>query len=524
MAVMLLVGARGLARQSSTAALTLLSREGRRPLPLSLVGDRDFIALDELASTFQLAVHEEAGAVTVSYKGRTIVLTSDQALASVAGRLVSLPAAPVRSGRRLLVPVEFISRALAPIYDQRLDLRKASRLLVVGSLRVPRVTVRYESAGATSQLVIDATPHTPTFVDRQGDRLLLRFDADAIDLALGAIPAGRGMVEAVHEPDPVTLAVELGPKLGALRTSTETAGIASRIVLDFLPKAEAAPAPPVTPAAPPELTAQSAPSLRTIVVDPGHGGEDGGVRGAGGAKEKEVTLAVARRLKQIVEARLGVRVLLTRNDDRNVPLDHRAALANNNKADVFLSLHADGSLRPSTSGATVLYAAFDGDAAAAARAALGSERLPTFGGGARDIDLVLWDLAQYRHLDQSASLADLVQQQFLGRVPLAAHPIERAPLRVLESANMPAVLVEIGFLSNPGQEKQLTSPDFQATVAQAIFDAILKFRDALDAARRSAVAGPAPDGAAARVPRLTDADISRGGVALRQPRHAGGGR
>src|SRR5713101_3769466 len=133
--------------------LTLLSKEGRRPIPVSLVGDQEFVALDDLAAVFQLIVREETlGAITVSYKNKTIVLTSDQALASVSGRLISLPAAPTRSGRRWLVPVEFISRALAPIYDARLDLRKPSRLLVIGDLRVPRITMRYDSLGASARL------------------------------------------------------------------------------------------------------------------------------------------------------------------------------------------------------------------------------------------------------------------------------------------------------------------------------------------------------------------------------------
>src|SRR5262245_2283234 len=100
------------------SALTLLSRDGRRQLAISLVGDQEFVSLDDLASTFQLTVHQESfGAITVSYKGRTIILTPEQSLASVAGRLISLPAPPSRgpstgSGQvgRWLVPVEFISR------------------------------------------------------------------------------------------------------------------------------------------------------------------------------------------------------------------------------------------------------------------------------------------------------------------------------------------------------------------------------------------------------------------------------
>src|ERR1700694_2652353 len=139
----------GLAGQAAPAPspLTLLSKEGRRAIQVTQVGDQEFVALDELAAVFQLAVREESGAVTVSYKGKTIVLTPDQALASVSGRLISLPAPPARDGRRLLVPVLVISRALSLIYDARLDLRKPSRLLVIGDLRVPRIAVHYEPFG-----------------------------------------------------------------------------------------------------------------------------------------------------------------------------------------------------------------------------------------------------------------------------------------------------------------------------------------------------------------------------------------
>src|SRR5580765_6102339 len=103
--------------------LTMLSKEGRRTIPLTLVNNQEFVAVDDLASTFQLAVREDAlGALTISYKDKTIVLTN-QALASVAGRLVSLPAPAARAGKRWLVPVEFINRALALIYDSKLELR-----------------------------------------------------------------------------------------------------------------------------------------------------------------------------------------------------------------------------------------------------------------------------------------------------------------------------------------------------------------------------------------------------------------
>ena len=134
-------------------------------------------------------------------------------------------------------------------------------------------------------------------------------------------------------------------------------------------------------------------------------------------------------------------------------------------------------MRRTASGASIYVAAFDRDAAQAS--AGGGERVPTFGGGSREIELVPWDLAQTRHLDQSAAFAGLLEQALHDHVPLAPRPVDRAPLRVLESANMPAVLVEVGYLTNPEQAKLMAGDAFQNAVVQALFEAIVKFRDSL---------------------------------------------
>jgi N-acetylmuramoyl-L-alanine amidase len=471
-----------------SSVLTVLSRDNRRPIAMTMVNDQEFVALDDLAAAFQLAVREEAGAITVTYKGKTIVLTPDQALASVSGRLVSLPAPPSRAGRRWLVPVELISRALAPVYDVRLDLRKASRLLIVGDLRVPRLTAKYEAAGAGARLTIDAVPRVTSTVQQDGERLTIRFDADALDApnTLIAPQPAPALVQAVRVIEPSTVSVELGPRFAAFRASTAPVDTGMRTVIDFVSAqttTEASPpstaSPPAPPSELPPAFSQAASPIRTVAIDPGHGGDDGGVTGAGGTREKDVTLAVARRLKAAIEGRLGIRVLLTRDDDRAVGLDDRTALANNNKADLFISLHADASLRNMAAGAIVFSAAFPRDAEQQARASLAPEPLPTFGGGLRDIELVPWDLAQFRHLERSVAFAGMLTQQLKNKVPLASSPIAQAPLRILESANMPAVLVEMGFLSNPDQEKALAGADLQAALAQTMFDSVVKFRDYL---------------------------------------------
>jgi N-acetylmuramoyl-L-alanine amidase len=453
------------------------------------VNGREFVALDDLALLFQLTVREESGALTVSYRGRTIVLTPDQALASVAGRLISLPAAIARAGGRWMVPVEFISRALAPIYEAKLDWRAASHLVIIGDLRVPRVTIRYEPFANAARLTLDATPLTASTVTQDASRVTVTFDADAIDAVVPPIPIQglASIVQAVRIVDPPTLAIELGPRFGGFRASTENVGGSTRLVIDLAgttaTDTAVTPAPP--PPAPPAPTGdlpvfgQQVAAIRTIVIDPGHGGEDIGTKGVAGTQEKDVTLAVARRLKAALENRLGARVLLTRDDDRRVALDDRTAVANNNKADLFLSLHANGSLRPTTIGAAIYVAAFS--ETTRAEAALVPARVPIFGGGLRDIELVPWDLAQIRHVEQSTELARIIHGEFETRVPLDVRPLDSAPFRVLESANMPAALIEMGYLSNPQQEKQMAGGEFQAIFVQAVAEAVLKFRDHLSA-------------------------------------------
>jgi N-acetylmuramoyl-L-alanine amidase len=165
-------------------------------------------------------------------------------------------------------------------------------------------------------------------------------------------------------------------------------------------------------------------------------------------------------------------------------------MANTNKSDLFISLHANASFRPTLAGGSIYSAAFEPGAAQAARA-LAPERVPAIGGGSREIEFVPWEFAQTAHLEESDALAKLLEAQLHGRVPLAARPVDSAPLRVLESANMPAILIEIGYLTNPDQERQLASAEFQNPFVQGVLDAIIRFRDVLDEKRRLAANGAA---------------------------------
>jgi N-acetylmuramoyl-L-alanine amidase len=496
----------------TAAPYTVLSADGRRPLPARVIGGQEMVALDDLATVFQLTVREDslAGGLTVTARGQTIVLTPGQSLASVAGRLISLPAAPVREGRAWFVPIDFVGRALAPALGGRLELRKPSRLILVGDIRVPRVAGRIEPQGSLARLTLEVAPQTAHAVTQDGNRVVIKFEADGLDAALPASPAPE-LIQAVRPGDgPASIVVDLGPRGGSFRASDlpgERGAV--RIVVDIMAAPTTAPAAPTTPAAPtPTPTPPSEPpplldippvgGLRTVVVDAGHGGEETGARGPQGTLEKTVTLGVARRLKAALEARLGIRVLLTRDADATVGLDERAAVANNNKADLFISLHANASVRSAAAGAEVFYLSLDEYGDQAQRIAKGeTEALPVFGGGVRDIEVILWEMAQARYIEQSAVLAQAVEGALRERVPMSPRAIQQAPFRVLVGANMPAVLVEMGFITNAEQEKQLSSDAFQSTIVQALVDSIARYRDRV-ASRPSGAAGGPPAQAPSR--------------------------
>lgn len=477
----LALAAAPLSGQSAPAVpLRLVSADGSRPIPTVVVGDTEMVAMDELATIFGVLVREDAlaRAITVGYKGRTIVVSQDQALASISGRLVSLPAAPSRIAGRWHLPVEFIARALSGIYDVPLELRKASRLVIRGALRVPRVVVRHDAGGDQARVTLDVAPPTAHQVEQDGARVVVRFTADLLDATLPSVQS-QGIVQGLAV-DQTAVVIGLGSRFGSFKASDVSAGPdTSRIVVDLFAVADQTATPGMPALAPPAGTPPlplPTSGVRTIVIDPGHGGEEEGARGARGTLEKTLTLAVARRVKSVLETRLGARVLLTREDDRTLPLDERAAFANNNKADVFVSLHANASLRRTAAGAEVFFLSLD-RADEEARRVAESEgvAMPVFGGGTREIDVILWEMAQTRHLAQSEELARAIEAQLRSAVPMSPRPIQQAPFRVLVGANMPAVLVELGYLSNAEQEAALASAPFQTRLAQAISDAVARF-------------------------------------------------
>ena len=223
-----------------------------------------------------------------------------------------------------------------------------------------------------------------------------------------------------------------------------------------------------------------------VVLDAGHGGHDDGATGPSGLREKTLVLDVAKLLAGRLRKR-GVEVVMTRTSDSFLSLEERTAVANDAKADLFLSIHANASPSRKPQGIETYFASLDAtddDARATAErenSAFGAAA-PDFG-NADPLAAILGDLIESQHLQESSEFAKLAQSQManVGRAP--SRGVKQAPFVVLMGVQMPASLVEIGFLTNPDDEKGLQRKRQREALADALADAVMAFAKRYDARR-----------------------------------------
>jgi len=215
-----------------------------------------------------------------------------------------------------------------------------------------------------------------------------------------------------------------------------------------------------------------------IAIDPGHGGQDPGAIGLTGNREKDVTLAIARELARQINATPGMKAYLTRDTDVFIPLNKRARLARAARADMFVSIHADAAENRSAQGSSVYVLSLKGASSQRARWLADKENASDLIGGVRleqasnTLASVLLDLTQSGHMKASEDAASHVLEG-LKRVGSNHKPrIERANFAVLRTSDMPAMLVETAFISNPEEERRLTDPAHQRALARAVLDGV----------------------------------------------------
>jgi N-acetylmuramoyl-L-alanine amidase len=221
--------------------------------------------------------------------------------------------------------------------------------------------------------------------------------------------------------------------------------------------------------------------MLTIAIDPGHGGEDPGAIGRSGLREKDVVLRIARRLKVLIDAQPYMRAYLTRDDDYFVPLHVRVQKARRVRADLFVSIHADAWIKPTSSGSSVFALSQRGASSAQARWMANKENAADLIGGInlgshdRQVAKVLLDLSTTAQINDSLKLGTAFLDEIRKINRLHKNTVEQAGFAVLKAPDIPSILVETAFISNPQEEALLKSSAHQDKLAQAMMIGIERY-------------------------------------------------
>lgn len=219
----------------------------------------------------------------------------------------------------------------------------------------------------------------------------------------------------------------------------------------------------------------------TIAIDPGHGGEDPGATGRGGSREKDVVLAIAKRLKAKIEQQPNMRVMLTRDADYFVPLNVRVQKARAVQADLFMSVHADAFVNASARGSSVFILSEKGASSTAARWLADKENAADLIGGVnikthdKQLASVLLDLSTTAQMNDSLKLGKVVLNEIGGINRLHKGAVEQAGFAVLKAPDIPSILIETAFISNPEEEARLTDDSYQDQLAEAVLKGVKKY-------------------------------------------------
>ena len=225
-----------------------------------------------------------------------------------------------------------------------------------------------------------------------------------------------------------------------------------------------------------------------IVIDPGHGGHDTGTIGPNGLQEKDLVLEVGRRLGKLLETRLGAEVVYTRKDDTFIPLETRTAIANRERADLFISIHANSSHDPAARGVETYYLNFTSSPGAlevAARENAVSEQ------SIYELQDLVKKIALKEKIEESREFAGDVQESLHGGLAAKSPAIrdrgvKKAPFIVLIGANMPSILAEISFVSNPTDEHRLRTSDYRQRIAESLYRGVAKYANGLSGVKVAA--------------------------------------
>jgi N-acetylmuramoyl-L-alanine amidase len=280
----------------------------------------------------------------------------------------------------------------------------------------------------------------------------------------------------VNPPDPIAALIQKGEWSRELPKDLQPS------LAELPPELKSFPPEPQIPK--PESKEEKAPSLTrmiTIALDPGHGGEDPGAIGRSGSREKDVVLSIAKRLKARIEQQPNMRVMLTRDGDYFVPLHVRVQKARKVQADLFVSIHADAWVEATAHGSSVFVLSEKGASSTAARWLANKENAADLIGGVnikshdRQLAHVLLDLSTTAQINDSLKLGKAVLGEISGINRLHKAAVEQAGFAVLKAPDIPSILIETAFISNPEEEAKLKDDSYQDRMAEAVLKGIRKY-------------------------------------------------
>lgn len=493
------------------AARPTVVLEGREiAVPVVLAGNGPTFGLTPLAEALGGTLSTDASGESVSLKiaDKEVVIGQGNAIITVGDAIVSLSQPPVQGEGGLQVPLDFLRKTFGDLLGYNFDWRPETQRLTIarrGTRDLPVSLDVVHLQGMTT--IVLSFPEEPRYkLNRQGNLIQVQMLADRL-----TPPAPKEI------QDPLVQGVAIDP--GQIRLQLAEGAQAESYVLEkpfrlvFDVHRTSAVDVPASPNAAPERLA----GIHTIVIDPGHGGVEVGAIGPSGIQEKELTLQLARELEAKLSQRLGVRVVLTRTEDALVPLDMRPAIANQNKADLFISIHLNSSLGSGAYGTETYFlspqatdtrastsAAAENREAAATSDAAGNPANPANpADDTQDLQLILWDLAQTHHLSESQRFANMIQGELNEMLKLKDRGVKQAPFRVLMGATMPAVLVELGFISNPDEEKKLKDAAYREQLVDALSRAVAHYKALVENRPETTPAAPGAQAAPGTAPQAT---------------------
>ena len=415
--------------------------------------------------------------MTVNINGRTARLVIDDPTLEIDEKVIPLEIPARILDNRVMIPLEVI-KFIAEV-DIKWD--NQTKTLSINTIRPYLLKVRSYSHPDKTRVVIDLSEKTEfradkltnpdrIFIDIMGSIAKLEDTSKQIKIDDGVVKTVR-TAQFNEEITRVVFDLYREAKYEVFSLIEP-----DRVVIDIFKSGKEAaisqtlPAKPEEKSAPgPEITGK-----RVVIIDPGHGGKDPGAIGPTGLKEKDVTLGIALYLEKLLKG-AGIPTYLTRSKDEFVYLENRTNFANQKNGFVFISLHANSVLnhRPSAEGIEtfVLSSKYIGASArdVADRENRASRAHPEVD---TDLALIIADLEESANIKYSLDFADIVQKKLVNYLKLENRGVKQAPFVVLKGANMVAVIVEVGFISNPKEEKLLKTSKFREDAAQALFEAI----------------------------------------------------